>query len=212
MKPIYIFSVSGFGREVYATTKKLNFTVAAFIEKDPQSTDANYQGIPILCEDDLRLQSKDAIQAAAVAVGDSKLREKIVNNIKVKWPECEFPNIIDPTCIIYNPDTVKLGIGLVMMPFCLITTDIKIGDFSQFGVGTGIGHDSIIDDYVTTGMNVQIAGRTKIGKRTRLGSSVTTIDGGISICDDTIIGAGSVVIKNIVEPGVYVGAPTRKIK
>jgi UDP-N-acetylbacillosamine N-acetyltransferase len=34
----------------------------------------------------------------------------------------------------------------------------------------------------------------------------------ISVCDDVIIGAGSVVIKNITESGTYVGNPARKVK
>jgi len=32
----------------------------------------------------------------------------------------------------------------------------------------------------------------------------------IEICDNVVIGAGSVVTKNITEPGVYYGNPARK--
>ncbi|MUK26520.1 acyltransferase [Aliivibrio fischeri] len=35
---------------------------------------------------------------------------------------------------------------------------------------------------------------------------------GVNVCSNVIIGAGSVVSKNITEPGVYVGVPARKIK
>ena len=35
---------------------------------------------------------------------------------------------------------------------------------------------------------------------------------GLTICDDTIIGAGAVVTKDILEPGTYVGIPAKKIK
>ena len=35
---------------------------------------------------------------------------------------------------------------------------------------------------------------------------------GLTISDDTIVGAGAVVTKDITEPGTYVGVPARKIK
>jgi len=34
----------------------------------------------------------------------------------------------------------------------------------------------------------------------------------LSICDNTIVGAGSVVIRDINDPGTYVGNPARRIK
>ena len=44
----------------------------------------------------------------------------------------------------------------------------------------------------------------------RIGSNVTLLP--VKICDDVTIGAGSVVTKDIVEPGIYAGNPTRRIK
>jgi acetyltransferase-like isoleucine patch superfamily enzyme len=34
----------------------------------------------------------------------------------------------------------------------------------------------------------------------------------VTICDQVVIGAGSVVTKNITEPGIYAGNPARKLK
>ena len=51
---------------------------------------------------------------------------------------------------------------------------------------------------------------TQIGNSVSIGSNATILP--ISICDKVVIGAGSVVTKNITEPGVYVGNPAKKIK
>jgi acetyltransferase-like isoleucine patch superfamily enzyme len=51
---------------------------------------------------------------------------------------------------------------------------------------------------------------TKIGNKVYIGSNSTILP--ISICDDVVIGAGSVVTKNITESGTYAGNPARKIK
>lgn len=51
---------------------------------------------------------------------------------------------------------------------------------------------------------------TSIGKRVSIGSNSTILP--VSICDDVVIGAGSVVTKNISAPGVYAGNPAKKLE
>lgn len=40
----------------------------------------------------------------------------------------------------------------------------------------------------------------------------TIIIGPVNVCSDVIIGAGSIVTRSLEEPGVYIGAPARKIR
>lgn len=51
----------------------------------------------------------------------------------------------------------------------------------------------------------------KIGSNVFVGTKSIILPG-VCICDDVIIGAGSIVVKSILEPGVYVGNPVRKVK
>jgi acetyltransferase-like isoleucine patch superfamily enzyme len=51
---------------------------------------------------------------------------------------------------------------------------------------------------------------TKIGNHVSVGSNATIMP--VNICDDVVIGAGSVVTKDITEAGVYVGNPCRRLK
>ena len=51
---------------------------------------------------------------------------------------------------------------------------------------------------------------TKIGNHVSIGSNATILP--ISICDNVVIGAGSVVTKDIFEPGVFAGNPAKKIR
>jgi serine acetyltransferase len=50
----------------------------------------------------------------------------------------------------------------------------------------------------------------ELGDNVVLGTN-TTILGPVKICDNVIVGAMSLVNKDITEPGVYVGAPIKKI-
>lgn len=51
---------------------------------------------------------------------------------------------------------------------------------------------------------------TKIGNHVSIGTNATILP--VSICDHVVIGAGSVVTKDITVPGVYAGNPAKKIR
>lgn len=51
---------------------------------------------------------------------------------------------------------------------------------------------------------------TNMGNHVSIGSNATILP--VKICDHVVIGAGSVVTKDISESGVYVGNPAKKIK
>lgn len=51
---------------------------------------------------------------------------------------------------------------------------------------------------------------TRIGNNVSIGTNATILP--VSICDDVVVGAGSVVTKDITEPGIYAGNPARFIR
>jgi acetyltransferase-like isoleucine patch superfamily enzyme len=52
--------------------------------------------------------------------------------------------------------------------------------------------------------------KTSIGNHVSIGTNATILP--VDICDNVVVGAGSVVTKNITEPGIYIGNPARKIR
>ncbi|MCP4787042.1 MAG: N-acetyltransferase [Fuerstiella sp.] len=51
---------------------------------------------------------------------------------------------------------------------------------------------------------------TVIGDRVSIGTNVTVLP--VNICDDVVIGAGSVVTKDITNPGIYCGNPAKFLR
>jgi acetyltransferase-like isoleucine patch superfamily enzyme len=51
---------------------------------------------------------------------------------------------------------------------------------------------------------------TNVGARVSIGSNATIMP--VSICDDVVIGAGSVVTRDITESGIYAGNPARRLR
>lgn len=105
---------------------------------------------------------------------------------------------------------------------------IYIAENCQIGLGFKIWHPhGIIINNVTIGTNFNVQHNCTIGRKTlgigtpgtcpTLGNNVTMyansiIIGPVQIGDDVTIGANSLVNKDLLEPGVYVGSPVKKIR
>ena len=86
---------------------------------------------------------------------------------------------------------------------------VSIGDDCFIGHGVMFINDTFADGGPAAGDTGKWK-RTKIGNHVSLGSNATIMP--VSICDHVVIGAGSVVTKDIVEPGIYAGNPCRKLR
>lgn len=110
-------------------------------------------------------------------------------------------------------------------PFCEVQRGARIGSRTRVQSHTfvcelvTIGEDCFIGHGVMF-VNDRLQGgpargdRTKwehtvIGNRVSIGSNVTLLP--VTICDDVVIGAGSVVTRDIREPGTYAGNPARRV-
>lgn len=60
------------------------------------------------------------------------------------------------------------------------------------------------------GGNKDLWKTTTIGKNVSIGTNATILP--VTIADNVVVGAGSVVTKDIVEAGIYAGNPARKIR
>lgn len=86
---------------------------------------------------------------------------------------------------------------------------VTIGDNSFIGHGVMFINDNFQKNGPARG-DKNYYGRTSIGKNVSIGSNATILP--VKICDFAVIGAGSVVTKDIIKKGVYAGNPARLIK
>lgn len=138
-----------------------------------------------------------------IAIGDGNVRAKIAN----EYPDLEYGVFMDNRNLYGN---ALIGKGTIICPGTILTTDIKIGNHVILNLNCTVGHDTVIGDYTTASPGVNISGNVNIGKRCYLGTN-SVIREGITICDDVVIGAGGVVVKDITEPGTYVGNPVKRL-
>ena len=139
-----------------------------------------------------------------IAIGDNKKREEISHS-----PNLKFYTAIHPSAQIGLD--VEIQEGTVIMANACINSSAKIGKHCIINTGAIIEHDNIIEDFVHISPNVALGGTVKIGESTHVGIG-SIVKNNITICKNCTIGAGAVVVKNIIEEGTYVGVPARERK
>lgn len=117
-----------------------------------------------------------------------------------------------------------LADGVFVGPFCEVQKSVVIGartriqshaficELVEIGEDCFVGHGVMfVNDRFSTGGPARgdqsLWEKTRIGNRVSIGSNATIMP--VDICDDVVIGAGAVVTKSIMKPGVYAGNPAR---
>lgn len=210
MKDLYIIGAGGFGREVAWIVERINsikptWNLKGFIDDKETlwgSTEGEYHVFGG-CE---YLSALEDVYAVC-AVGSSNVRKKIIE--KLKDTSVKFATLVDPSVLYSN--SVKIGEGAIVCAGTIITVDVNIGDHVIVNLDCTIGHDAVIDDFVTIYPSVNVSGNVLIGECSELGTGTQIIQGK-KVISNTIIGAGAIVVKDCLESGTYVGSPAKKIK
>jgi acetyltransferase-like isoleucine patch superfamily enzyme len=152
------------------------------------------------------------------------MSEPIIKNIAVR--NVTFGKnvlVIEPTnlydCTIGDDSFigpfVEIQKGVVIGNKCKIQSHAFICELVTIGNNCFISHgamfiNDLFENGGPAGGKKELWKSTKIGNHVSIGTNATILP--VSICDNVVIGAGSVVTKNITEAGVYAGNPAKKIK
>lgn len=193
-----IIGAGGFGREVFASMSKLEQRNTVFFVDD-----AYFNG----GDNILPLSKFDPIEyKIIIAIGDPKHRRDLVNRLP---KETVYFTYIHPSVQILGND-VEIGDGSIICAGSILTTNIKLGKHTHLNLHTTIGHDCIIGDFFTTAPGAKVSGNCTIENCVYVGTNAS-IKEKITICSNVTIGLSTGVVKNIEEPGIYVGTPAYKL-
>lgn len=103
---------------------------------------------------------------------------------------------------------VKIGTGCRIQSHTFICEYVEIGNNSFVAHGVVFINDLFNDGGPARGDKTKWKS-TIVGSNVSIGSNATILP--VKICNNVVIGAGSVVTKNINEPGNYAGNPAKKI-
>lgn len=213
MKDIAIYGAGGFGREVACIIKRINnskqepeWNLVGFFDDGMESGSKNEYG-EILGGMN-QLNSWKTSLSIIIAIGTPAIIQKIVSRINNN--RIEFPNLIDPSVMFFDPENIVMGQGNIICGFSSISCNVKIGNYNVFNVYTQLGHDTQFGDYNVVMPSCNLSGGLQIGNGNFFGVKSTMLQY-LKMGDNTKLGAGSVLMRNAKDGFLYAGNPAVKI-
>lgn len=207
---LVIYGAGGFGREVLQIVKDLNrvaptWDCRGFLVDSGFVAEQRVHGLPVLGDAEWLRNHVDV--QVIVAVGSPAGRRRITRRIAAYGNQ--FATLIHPRAWI--GDHVEIPAGCVICAGALITTDIFLGAHTHVNIGSTIGHDAKISDFVTISPGCNVSGGVRLEEGVELGSGAVIVPG-VSVGAWSVIGANAVVSKDIPRDCTAVGMPARPIK
>ena len=201
-KGLLILGFGGHARSIADVAIDLGILEIVFVD-DTAKPGENFFGFPVQPSLPPSVPSGWSVLSAA---GDNAERQRQIQQVAVQALHMNY----------LASRRAYLGKGSSIQSGSFVAHHAHLGPMAAVGRGTIINtgavveHETSIGDFSHISVNSTVAGRCKIGDLVFLGAGATVIDR-ICVCDRVAIGAGSTVVKDITEPGIYVGVPARRL-
>lgn len=206
LNEIAIAGAGGHARPVAQLLQNLGYRVTGVYDDGFQpGINESILGIPLLGSlTDLKNDRRD--RSVVLAVGDNAMRQELFE----RWRKYVLPENLVHIGAVIEP-SAAMGNSNVIMARVYLSAMAVVGDNCIINSGAVIEHESRIGHHCHISVGVLICGRVKIGNGCFVGAG-SVIKDNVSVCSGVVIGAGGVVVKDILEPGTYVGNPVKRIK
>lgn len=209
MKKIVILGGNGDGITISEFIEEMGeFEILGYLN-DFEKKDTLIGKYPVLetCENWKKLPHDCAF--AFVLQRFLKMEERYNKLKQLAIPSERFPNIIHPQAHISK--SCKLGTsGIIIYPFATIFHSSIINNFCSIRAGANIGHDCVIGEFNYIGPHAVLSGYTQTEKGVYIAPNAT-INSSISLQKFSMVGANSVIYKNVEEYQIFQGNPARYI-
>ncbi len=208
MKKILVIGAGGHARVIIdAIEMEGNHTVIGLIDNnlEPGTFFAGYS----IIGGDCSLDKVTDVDGVIVAIGDNWRRQQLVNYVKSKLPLLPFISVIHPNALVARD--VLVGDGTVILAGVVINSGTRIGEHCIINTRASVDHDNHFEDFVSIAPGVTLGGRVVIKKGAAICLGANVVHN-IKIGEDSVVGAGALVLDDIEPRVVVVGLPARKLR
>ncbi len=195
MKIIAIYGANGHGKVVADIAMSNDYDEVIFID-DGDNPYLNFQEY-------IKLYT----YPIALGIGENSIRKMVYEKIKAQ--KLEVKTLVHLKSIVAKDVILKEGV--VVMPGVVINTGSTIGAGTILNTSSVIEHDCVIGDFVHIAPNSALAGDVCVKDMTFIGISSSVIQGK-TIGENSVIGAGSIVIEDIPDNALAYGIPAKVMK
>ena len=211
MQDLILYGAGGLAKEVTTLVREINekkevFRLIAYALDDEWYHEGmKLRGLPVISRKSL-IEHKDDV-VCACAIGYPKDRRRVQESLKQEG--VRFTNLLHPTTRM--GEEVIMGEGCIVQPYSSVMDDCKLGDGIFLNGYVTLGHETVVEDYVTCFPRSQISGQVKIGEAACIGT-MSFINEKRKIGAEAVIAPGSIVFGNVKEGSHVMGNPAKRIE
>ena len=179
--------------------------VAAFCADAEYIKDDTLFGLPVIATDNILKLYPPAHFLAFAAAGSGHLnRDRAALYEKAKMLGYKMASYVSASAFVWH--NVEIGENCFILEDNTLQPFTRIGNNVVLWSGNHIGHRTVIEDHCFLTSHIVVSGFCTIGAYSFIGVNACFADG-LKIGADNFIGMGSVVNKDTVENGFYIGNP-----
>ncbi|PKN52080.1 MAG: hypothetical protein CVU55_08470 [Deltaproteobacteria bacterium HGW-Deltaproteobacteria-13] len=204
---IFIVGAGTYGAVIADLAEVCGYSVTGFYDDDLSKTGKSVLGKPVLG----KLDYEKDIRANAnyvVAIGNNEIH--VAKSKEIIKKGGVIPCLIHPRAEISK--YARIGKACIIHALTYIWTEAEVGDFSIISPEVIVAHHTKIGEGCFIANGCRVGAGIHIAERVFIGMGSTIMTGVKNIGRDTIIGAGSVVIKDIDQESVMAGVPAKFIR
>jgi sugar O-acyltransferase (sialic acid O-acetyltransferase NeuD family) len=211
MAKIVIFGIGDAGRMAhYYFAHDSEHEVAAFTVDGEYVKEPQFLGLPLVEFESVIQAYPPSAYKMFIAVGYTKMNQvRAAKYSRAKEMGYELVSYVSSHCTYLSETPV--GDNCFILEDNTIQPFVRIGNDVTLWSGNHIGHDSIIEDHCFLASQVVVSGRVRIGSYCFIGVNAT-LRNGIHIAPHSLLGAGSVIMKDTREHSVYIPERTELFK
>jgi sugar O-acyltransferase (sialic acid O-acetyltransferase NeuD family) len=212
-KQLIVIGAGGGAPETIEIVHAINATehrwdLVGLLDDRPDLEGTEVLGLPVIGSIDTAIRCDDTdFVISTGSQHDYFSRKRIVRRLGL--PPDRYPTLVHPAASL--PRSAALGAGCVVSAGVVVTASVTIGSHVYMLPGVILTHDDVVEDYVTLGVGVRCAGRVALREGAYIGLGAV-IREGLEVGRWSLVGAGSMVEKDVADGVVVVGSPARPLR
>lgn len=208
IRDIAIVGAGSYASTIAELAESCGYRVVRFLDDDAVKHRSILDDKPVSYPIDQSLAELSRECAIAVAIGDNDARLRWITRSKELGHP--IPALISPYAVVSPRATIHEGVYL--HPGCHVWTHAQLAEGTILSPHATVAHHTRLGPacFVSTGANVGAS--IAVGESCMFGIGSTVSTGVASVGAHTLVGAGTVVIRDTVPYGIYAGTPARLLR